>query len=117
MKSVLMSVVTLSLLTSMSSFAQTAPAPVDPSTAKKEKVIDNREARQEKRIEAGEKNGSLTGKEAAKLEKEQKHIEKMEQKAEADGVVTDKEAKKIEKAQNKASRDIKRKKHNKKDNK
>ncbi|HEY6896965.1 MAG TPA: hypothetical protein VI279_06865 [Rhodocyclaceae bacterium] len=73
--------------------------------------IDRREARQEKRIEQGEKSGALTPKEAARLERGQAHVENMETKAKADGKVTAKERARIEHAQNVQSRKIYREKH------
>ena len=75
--------------------------------------IDKRQANQERRIEQGEKSGSLTPKEAAHLEKGQAHVQKMENKAVADGKVTPKERARIEKAQNQQSRRIHREKHDK----
>jgi hypothetical protein len=66
--------------------------------------IDQRQANQERRIEQGEKSGSLTQKEAARLEKG---------KAVADGKVTPKERARIEKAQDKQSEKIHKAKHNK----
>ena len=92
------------------------PAPAfaqDNPTEKREEVVKEREQKQEQRIEQGEQSGQLTGKEAKKLEKEQSHVKNLEQKAEADGKVTKKEFARIEKAQNHASKDIERKKHNK----
>ena len=75
--------------------------------------IDQRQANQERRIEAGEKSGQLNQKEAARLEKGQARVQKMENKAVADGKVTAKERARIEKAQNKESRRIYREKHDK----
>ena len=98
---------------------QSAPAPVtapvvnkDTKSEKRKEVIDKREARQEKRIEQGEKSGQLTPTESAKLEKKQDQIKKMEVKADADGHISKKEFKAIEKKQNRASKIIARKKHN-----
>jgi hypothetical protein len=76
--------------------------------------IDQRQANQERRIEQGEKSGSLTQKEAARLEKGQAHVQKLENKAVADGKVTPKERARIEKAQDKQSEKIHKAKHNKK---
>ena len=84
-------------------FAQTTSTP----------RIDQRQANQERRIEAGEKSGQLTQREAARLEKGQARVQKMENKATADGKVTAKERRKIERAQNKQSRRIYREKHDK----
>ena len=84
-------------------FAQTTSTP----------RIDQRQANQERRIEAGEKSGQLNQREAARLEKGQARVQKMEDKATADGKVTAKERARIEKAQDKQSRRIYREKHDK----
>lgn len=73
--------------------------------------IDKRQARQERRIEQGEKSGALTQKEATRLEKGQTRVQKMESKAAADGRVSAKERARIERAQDKQSRRIYREKH------
>jgi hypothetical protein len=39
--------------------------------------VDQRQANQERRIDAGVKSGALTGKEAARLEKGQARVQKM----------------------------------------
>jgi hypothetical protein len=75
--------------------------------------IDQRQANQEQRIQAGEKSGQLNQKEAARLEKGQARIQKMEKKAVSDGKVTAKERARIEKAQDRESRRIYREKHDK----
>lgn len=74
--------------------------------------VDKRQQNQKVRIKEGVKNGELTTKETKQLAKQQAHIRKMERKAKSDGVVTLKEKARIQKAQNKASRNIKRKKNN-----
>jgi hypothetical protein len=84
-------------------FAQTTSTP----------RIDQRQANQERRIDAGVKSGELNQKEAARLEKGQARIQKMENKAVADGKVTAKERRKIERAQDRQSRKIAREKHDK----
>lgn len=76
-------------------------------------TVDNRQERQEKRIENGIEKGSLTEAEAKKLEHQQKRIKRMEKNANKDGVVSAGERKHLNHAQNNASRDIRRKKHNK----
>ncbi len=75
--------------------------------------IDKRQANQEGRIEAGEKSGQLTPKEADRLEKGQARVQKMEAKAAADGKVTKKERGRIEQAQDRQSRKIYRERHDK----
>lgn len=77
--------------------------------------IDKREQRQEDRIQQGAASGTLTARETQRLEKEQAHIDKMQDRAAADGQVTQKERAKITAAQNEAKRDIRRKKHNRRD--
>src|SRR5262245_28149433 len=98
-----MKTVTIAILTALAlpAFAQT------PSTPR----IDQRQANQERRIEAGEKSGQLTPREAARLEKGQARVQKMENKAMADGKVTAKERARIEREQDKQSRRIHRQKH------
>ena len=100
-----MKLITAAVLAALSlpAFAQTTSTP----------RIDQRQANQERRIEAGEKSGQLNQKEAARLEKGQARVQKMENKAVADGKVTAKERARIEKAQDKESRRIYREKHDK----
>lgn len=71
----------LALATPLLAFAQTPSAPSAPR-------IDQRQANQERRIDQGVQSGSLTQKEAARLEKGQDHVQNMEDKAKADGKVT-----------------------------
>lgn len=87
-------------------------APGEPSPIQGQ-TVDDRQARQEKRIENGIEKGSLTEAEAKKLNHQQKRIQKMENRAQADGTVTEKEQRRLNHAQNKANRDIRRKNHNK----
>jgi len=72
---------------------------------------DQREIKQQQRIDQGVASGQLTPKEAARLEKGQQHVQKVEDKAMADGKVTAKERARIEKAQDKQSQRIARAKH------
>ena len=65
-------------------FAQSGATPA-PNAAQR---IEQRQANQERRIEQGEKSGSLTQREANRLERRQARVEKMEQKAAADGTIT-----------------------------
>ncbi|OSY88439.1 hypothetical protein WH52_06700 [Tenacibaculum holothuriorum] len=74
--------------------------------------VDKRQNKQRTRIVNGVKSGELTAKETKQLAQQQSNIRKMERKAKRDGVVTKKEKVKLQKAQNKASRNIKRKKNN-----
>ena len=90
--------------------AQATPAtPSDKAGAR----IDQRQANQQKRIDAGVKSGELNQKEAARLQKNQAHIQKMENKARADGKIDKGEARKIERAQDRQSKAIVREKHDK----
>jgi uncharacterized membrane protein YebE (DUF533 family) len=92
----------------------TLPAFAQDTTSTKR--IDQRQENQEQRIQKGTQSGQLTGKEAARLEKDQARIRKMEDKAAADGKVTPKERARIERAQDKQSRRIHREKHDKQHN-
>ena len=79
--------------------------------AQKTPVVDNRQHRQQKRIKRGVKNGSLTKREAVKLEGQQAKTRRMERRAKADGTVTVKERAKLQHRENKTSRKIYRQKH------
>jgi len=74
--------------------------------------IDQRQENQQMRIEQGEQSGALTPREATRLEHQQMRIERQEQAAKADGVVSNVERARLTHQQNKASRNIARKKHN-----
>jgi uncharacterized membrane protein YebE (DUF533 family) len=87
-------------------FAQT-PAPGTNTP-----IIEKRAANQEKRIEAGEKSGALTAKEAATVEKRQAKLEGNIAAAKADGTVTAKERAKLTHEENRNSKVIHHKKHN-----
>lgn len=73
--------------------------------------VDNRQDRQEARIDQGVASGELTRRETARLDAQQAHITRMEHRMEADGKVTGKEALRMERAQDKASRRIAHNKH------
>jgi hypothetical protein len=75
---------------------------------------DKREKRQRARIREGENSGELTKSEKARLKAEQLNIRRMERRAKKDGLVTVEEQAKIDRKQNRASKDIRRAKHNKK---
>jgi hypothetical protein len=68
--------------------------------------LDQRQERQDSRIDQGVASGELTRREAHRLNLEQRHINRMERRAEADGDVTRREALRLEKAQDHASRHI-----------
>lgn len=71
-----------------------------------------RNVNQEQRIENGVKNGSLTDREAANLERGQARVDRKEARASADGHVGAGEQKNIQAAENHQSRRIHREKHN-----
>lgn len=71
-----------------------------------------RDVNQQTRIENGLKDGSLSTKEAGKLEKEESRVEKMQSNAMKDGKLTTAERAKLDAAQNKVSADIKADRHN-----
>lgn len=74
--------------------------------------VDQREANQQSRIARGAASGSLTARETQRLEKEQARIDNAEARAKSDGTVTAKERRRLHAMQDGASRDIRRKKHN-----
>jgi hypothetical protein len=88
------SIVLLAALMSAGAFAQTAASTVQ------------RDINQDKRIEAGLQNGSITTREAALLERDEAKVDKMQAQALKDGKLTDAERDRLRAAQNKASRDI-----------
>ena len=67
---------------------------------------------QDERIEQGEKDGSITAKEARRLRAEQDKIHDLERKAERHGGPTRREQRKLDKLRDKADEDITRYKHN-----
>jgi hypothetical protein len=71
-----------------------------------------RDVNQQQRIENGLQNGSLTTREAGKLEHEEANIDRMQSKALKDGTLSPQEKARIQRAQNQASRDIARAEHN-----
>jgi hypothetical protein len=73
--------------------------------------IDQRQANQEQRIDNGIANGSLTQREATRLERQQDAVNRAEDRAKADGTVTKKERARLTHAQNHTSRNIYRQKH------
>ena len=71
-----------------------------------------RDVNQQARIENGLKDGSLSTKEAAKLEKEESHVDRLQAKDLKDGKLTNAERAQLNAAQNKVSADIAADKHN-----
>jgi Skp family chaperone for outer membrane proteins len=67
---------------------------------------------QDSRIQQGEKDGSLTAKEARKLRAEQDKIRALEHKAASHGGPTRREQRKLDKLRDKADDDITKYKHN-----
>jgi hypothetical protein len=90
----------LSLL-AFGAFAQTTSTP----------GIDARQAKQEARIDKGVASGALTPAEAKRMDAREAHVGKVEDRAKADGTVTKAEKAHITHAQDKASRKIRRQKH------
>lgn len=73
--------------------------------------IDQRQARQEQRIDQGVASGELTKRETRRLDAQQDRIDRAENRAKADGTVTKAERRHLTKMQNHASHDIARQKH------
>lgn len=65
-----------------------------------------RNVNQEKRVEAGVQNGSLTNREVSKLERGQSHVTRKEAKAGADGHVGAKEQRRVDKAEDHQSKRV-----------
>jgi predicted transglutaminase-like cysteine proteinase len=66
-----------------------------------------RDVNQQTRIENGLKDGSLSTKEAARLEREQNQVDRLQARDLQDGNLTPRERARLRRAQDKASRDIK----------
>lgn len=73
---------------------------------------DLREKTQTMRIVDGVNQGELTPRETRQLARQQRKIRRMERRAKADGTVSSAERARIQQAQNRANRNIRRKKHN-----
>ncbi len=74
--------------------------------------VDRRENRQSRRIRHGVRSGSLTRRETRHLAAQQARIRRHERRVKADGVVTARERASLQRQENRASRNIYRKKHN-----
>ena len=74
--------------------------------------IDQRQDRQERRIEQGVRSGELTPREAARLKRGQARIRQMERQALADGHISRRERAAIQQEQDKQNQLIARLKHN-----
>lgn len=79
-----------------------APAPGERQEAR----VDNRQERQDSRIEQGVATGEITRREQARLNHQQNRVGRLENRVESDGQVTRKEAYRVEKAQDRSSRRI-----------
>jgi hypothetical protein len=73
--------------------------------------VTKRQENQQKRIAHGVKSGELTAKETEHLEAREVKIQHDKKEAKADGVVTAKERVKLNREENRASRAIRRQKH------
>lgn len=74
--------------------------------------INQRQFNQHRRITQGVHSGELTRPEAARLRHQQAHINHQEKRFKADGAFNARERAKVHKSQNRASKNIYRKKHN-----
>lgn len=90
-------------IASIGAFAQ-ATAPVTPR-------VDQREAKQQARIDAGVASGQLNARETNRLDKQQARVAGAEANAKADGTVSAKERRHLTRMQNRASKDIYAQKH------
>lgn len=84
--------------------------PNSPSSQRMQADVQ-RDINQEKRIAAGVRNGSLTNREAGKLERSEAGIDRAEARAGADGHINAKEQSRIQHRENRASKRIYREKH------
>lgn len=75
-------------------------------------VVDQRQKNQQERIKEGVQSGEVTRGEARRLEAQQGKIQADEMVAKSDGKVTNAERRQLKREQNRASRNIARKKHN-----
>jgi hypothetical protein len=82
-----------------------------PAIASAQTRVDNRQARQEQRIDQGVKSGELNKRETARLNRGDQKIDRMENRAQADGTVSRKEKRRLETAQDVQSKRIHRQKH------
>ena len=90
-------------LASLAAFAQVSV----PATPR----VDQREASQQARIDAGVASGQINRREARRLEREQARIRAAERHAKADGVVTPQERRHLQPLQQQADANIRAEKH------
>ena len=76
-----------------------------------EQRVDNRQARQQQRIDNGFASGQLTPREANRLQRQQAGVGRMESRFEADGELNRREAFRLEQRQDRTSRHIARQRH------
>ena len=95
--------------------SKAGPGAVDPGHPRVNQV-NRRETRQQKRIAQGVKNGKLTPKQTANLEKREGSVQRQEKRdmAKHNGHLTKVEQRQLNRRQNHISRSIYRDKHNKK---
>lgn len=98
MKTRILTVLIILLVSATTSFAQTR--------------ADGRQKAQRTRIHDGRQDGEVTNGEAALLNKQQRQIRRSERRAKADGTVTGREKARLERKQDRASRNIHRAKTN-----
>ncbi|HKX27720.1 MAG TPA: hypothetical protein VJ302_08520 [Blastocatellia bacterium] len=102
----ILTAISLTLVLSAAAFAQERP---------RTPRIRERQENQQQRIGQGVRSGELTSRETVRLEREQRGIQREKRAAKADGVVTRAERREIRHDQNRASRDVYRAKHNRRD--
>lgn len=107
LKSRLVAVLMLTALLGASSLSAAARTPPPQSTP----GIDRREHRQQRRIRRGYRRGSLTRREAARLERREAGVRRAEWRARADGRVTRGERRRINRRLNRLNRGIYRQRH------
>ncbi len=73
--------------------------------------LDQRQANQQARIDAGVASGQLNARETNRLDKQQARVAAVEAKDKADGTVTAKERRQLHRMQNRASKNIYAQKH------
>src|SRR5262245_24746269 len=76
------------------------------SMALAQSQIDKRQQRQQNRIGNGIKNGSISPREASRIEKNEARINRDEARAKADGVVTPREKARLNRELNRTNREI-----------
>lgn len=92
-----------------------APAFANPPARPHTPVVRDRQVRQQARIADGVNDGSLTPREAARLERGQARVQAAKLEAKADGVVTKHERRELDRMQDRQSARIARQKHDAQD--